>query len=159
MKSIRIKDGDLVIGPGRRLDVTTGRGKLLQDLRLWLLEPLGVGFTTPNFGSILGDMVGSIDIDDVAVDVEEEVRRILTLYQASQLERIRAAQDAGRLVNFSRREVLDRIDKVEATVIGDRVQVTAHIRTATGEEIALNASVSAIEGVEVPFVEGESDAF
>ncbi len=59
---MRVVDGDIQLGVGQRLDFVYGKNKLLQDLSLWLMEPLGTGFTTPNFGSRLDSMSGSADV-------------------------------------------------------------------------------------------------
>jgi hypothetical protein len=51
--SLRVEGGDLVVGNKRALEVVTGKEKLFQDLKLWLLERVGTDPSTPTFGSRL----------------------------------------------------------------------------------------------------------
>src|SRR5438105_4488925 len=125
MKSFEISDGDLSISKSKRVNLVQGREKLIQDLTLWLLEPLGIGFTTPSFGSTLntvaprddvgrgqGRFVGRSFTEDRALEVEAEIDRILHLYQQNQIQRIKNAQAQGTLYTFSRKEILDSIDSL-----------------------------------------------
>lgn len=142
MRSMKVVDGDLVIGPGRRADMVEGEEKLLQDLSLWLMEPLGVGETTPSFGSQLPDLIGQADPNTLTLEVQTEVSRLLSLYQANQLERLRSDRDAGLLSNWTKAELLDEIVDVSAITDGlDRVLVTAKIRNAVGATVDLSLSV------------------
>src|SRR4051812_39258416 len=122
MKSFRVADGDLFVGANTshgHVGMVTGRDKLVQDLTLWLLEPLGTGFTTPGFGSTLttysardnrgrgqGTFVGRPYDERTTAELEAEVDRILNLYQQSQITKIRQAQLEGRLYLYSRAEIL-----------------------------------------------------
>src|SRR5579871_2229912 len=97
MKSFRVKDGDISLTLGDQAEAVYGGDKLQQDLKLWLMEPYGTGFTTPLFGSNLGEMIGEINSDYMKSKVVAEVQRILGLYQKSQLQKIQLAQKNGLL--------------------------------------------------------------
>ena len=148
MRSFRVRDGDLDIGAGRRAEFVDGEEKLMQDLSLWLLEPLGIGPTTPNFGSQLPDMVGAPDAEEEVAEVESEVGRILSIYQANQIERLREARDRGVLQNWSKSEILNDIVSVTARSQDDAINVDAVIVTAAKAELSISAQVTD-EGVEV----------
>lgn len=147
MKSFRVREGDLVVTAGSA-EAVTGQDKLIQDLTLWLKEPIGAGFTTPSFGSVLTDMIGRGDPEVAALEIQSEVQRVLSLYQAYQFEKIKAARLNGRLHAFSRREILNRILSVQAVAVGNAVQVRVHIQTGGGDEVQIPVSVTT-DGVNV----------
>lgn len=142
MRSLQIRDGDLVLGVGRRAALVYGKEKLLQDLRLWLLEPFGMGFTTKQWGSRLGEFVGGSNPELFQAEVESEIRRILTLYQAWQYERVQQAQYDGQTRNWSRSEILAEITEVSSQVFMDRIVVRVEIRTLAGNESILDFSIA-----------------
>lgn len=148
MRNFKIEDGDLVLNSAKRADLVDGEAKLLQDLTLWLQEPIGTGFTTPSFGTTLHDMIGSGNIEDHALEVEAEVQRMLSLYQSTQIEQIKDANNNGRLALYSKREVLYDIVDVQTQVILDRILVTAKIRNGRGNAISLQALISP-EGTQI----------
>jgi hypothetical protein len=154
MRNFRVTDGDLDITTSRRADMVMGRDKLVQDLTLWLLEPLGTGFTTPGFGSTLntvvardsvgrqqGRFIGRSMNDQMVADVEAEIDRILSLYQQNQIQTIRQAQIQGRLYLYSRQEILNSIDNITTTIDLDRVIVRAAITTGANQELTFLAQV------------------
>lgn len=147
MKSLRVREGDLVVTAGAA-EAVAGVDKLVQDLSLWLQEPIGTGFTTPNFGSTLPGLIGSGSPDAAALEIRSEVVRVLGIYQAYQYERIKAAKANGRLHAFSRREILNRVLNVEARAVGNAVYVMAQIETGAGDDLALQVSVTS-DGVRV----------
>lgn len=148
MKSFQLKDGDLDLGGGRQCVLAAGGDKLNQDLALLMMEPLGTSPLAPNYGSLLPDMVGSADPDVMAIQVEAEVSRLLSNYQASQFERLREARDNGDLNLWAKDELLNSIDSVASSVNLDTVVVTCTVRTASGADAALTLQVTS-DGVTV----------
>jgi hypothetical protein len=148
LRSLRVKDGDIALDSSHRASFVVGDRKLLQDLALWLMEPLGVGLTTPDFGSQLWDLIGSVNPSARAAEVEAEVSRILSLYQATQFARIKSARDNGTLYLFAPSEILNKIESVVATPVDDRVDVSVKIQTASGGQMTIPLTVSP-EGVSV----------
>lgn len=158
MKNFRVSDGDLDISRANRVDMVQGRDKLVQDLTLWLLEPLGIGFTTPNFGALLnyvdrvgvrrrqeGHFIGRGLDEQRAAEVESEVDRILNLYQQNQIEKIRQAQLQGRLYLYRRAEILDSIDQVASRIDRDRMIVRAAITSGANSDITLMSLIDSEE--------------
>ena len=163
MKNWRVTDGDIEVGKSHRVDMVQGRDKLVQDLSLWLLEPLGIGFTTPNFGSLLntteqgttgrrsGHFVGHILDQQRAAEVESEVDRILNLYQQDQIQKIKQAQLEGRLYLYRRSEILDSIDQVASAIDGDSITVRASITSGANQDITLLINANTEEAtVDIP---------
>lgn len=149
MKTLRLKDGDLSIDLGRRLEFVRGRDKLLQDLKLWLLEPLGTGFTTPSFGSLVEGFIGSDDPEEVAADLAAEIRRVILLYQRWQLERITAARTEGTLGYWTKSEIIEEIVEVKTRAVYDTVEVKISLKTLTGDRIIELSTELSPQGVSV----------
>lgn len=159
MKNFRITNGDLVLGVNGRLDMVRGSDKLGQDLTLWTLEPIGIGFTTPSFGSILDSYDGEgshrfigHNIDEAIVSrIKAEVERIVGLYQQNQMEGVKLAQMNGELSLYQRSEILNEIISIRAFV-SDRdptaVGVEVKIRTAAGDTVSLFTQIDD-EGVRI----------
>lgn len=147
MKSFRVREGDLVVTAGSAESVS-GSDKLIQDLTLWLQEPIGTGFTTPRFGSTLPSLIGRSDPEAAVLEIQSEVQRVLSLYQAYQYEKIKAARMNGRLHTYSRREILNRILSVQAVAVGSAVYVQARVQTGAGDEIGVPVSITS-DGVSV----------
>lgn len=157
MKNWRVTNGDLDINKSNRVDMVQGRDKLIQDLTLWMLEPLGIGFTTPNFGALLnyldigpkgrasGHFIGRNLDEQRAAEVESEIDRILNLYQQDQIQKIKRAQLEGRLYLYRRTEVLNSIQEVASRIDGDRMIVRASITSGANQDISLLARVDTEE--------------
>lgn len=158
VKSFRVTDGDLDISHSKKVSLVRGRDKLVQDLTIWLLTPLGSAFLAPAFGSLLntyserddagrlqGAFIGQDFNQRMLAETEAEVDRILNLYQQNQIEKIRQARIDGTLYLFSKSEVLDSIDSVQSAQDFDRAQVRAFIRTGANSEFNLLAQVDTEE--------------
>lgn len=149
MKSLRIQNGDVVLGAGNRAAFVTGKDKLIQDLKLWLMEPLGIGWLTPNFGSTLSELIGEGTADELADDIADEIRRILGLYQQWQIQRISEARTGGTLGYFAKSEILDTVESVETVADGDSVRARITITTLGRDEpLSVDVAVST-EGIRV----------
>jgi len=158
VKNFRITDGDLDLSHSNRVDMVLGRDKLTQDLTLWLLEPLGTGYATPGFGSTLntvvsrdtrgrreGRFIGQEYTEDVAVEIETEVDRVLNLYQQDQVQKIRQAKAEGRLYLYSKREILNSIDSITSNQDRDTAVIKVDITTGANQELDLLAQVDTEE--------------
>lgn len=134
MKAFQLIDGDIALGPGNRATLVYGRDKLLQELKLWLQEPFGVGYTTPNFGSRLSSLIGEDSPDLLASEVEDEIRRVLSNFQAWQIERLHIAKLRGETMLFSKREILNSVEDVSVQVVRDKIVVSVRISTLSDYE-------------------------
>lgn len=156
MKNFKLFNGDLILGRSNRLELVSDTNKLLQDLRCWLLEPFGTGFMTPNFGSFLefsGEkgFVGRPIGTETEMELKSELDRILSLYQASQQEKIKLARYNNNLNIFSRKEILNRVKDISVKVNGSRpdaYNVTIVLEVGNGQELTMELSTSE-EGVTV----------
>lgn len=154
MHKLKVQNGDLVLGPNNQLATVKGREKLLQDLTLFLMEPLGTSFLTPRFGSNLNGMssrdymgrqqanyIGS-NITEVAVaEIVAEVDRVLSVYQQGQVNTVKDAKNNGMLYMFSRGEILNTINEIDSEILDDIVIINANITTGLGETFDINVKV------------------
>lgn len=148
--SLRIDNGDLMIGSSRALEVVTGKQKLFQDLKLWILERIGTDPATPLYGSTLDG--GTIDGQEVPSFIGQlptqynlnmikaEVLDLLHRYQEMQVAKMRQ-----ELVEFDGRhtlqgdEILHTIDSVEVAAIDTLVLV--RVKCLTLNKNSLNITI------------------
>lgn len=120
MKSIQIQNGDINVSAGN-LQFVTGSSKLAQDLNLWLQEPLegsppiGPGFTTPSFGSLLNSYIGSDNQQLMQAQVQAEILRILGLYQKNQMIALQKAQTISALTLWNKSEIIQQVTSINVT--------------------------------------------
>jgi phage baseplate assembly protein W len=144
MKTITVSNGDINL-VGGKLEFSYGSNKLAQDITLWLQEPLGTGFTTPGFGSLLSGMVGTSQANNSASSVENEIMRVLQLYQGQQVLSLRQAQNSAQLSIWNKNEIIQKIVSVTANVNsnnGTEIDATVVIQTLTGSLVTLLASIN-----------------
>lgn len=151
-KSLAVVNGDLVIGAGRAFGTVSGRDKLLQDLRLWVLEKMGVDPSTPTYGNTLdGSVVDGIEHEGfigqlMTQDNLNEIRNIvidlLQRYQVMQFEKIRQETLMYLGENtLDEGEVLERIDSVDVKSIGTTVLVSVRVTTLDEQSFRLTIPV------------------
>lgn len=146
--NFKISSGDLVVGAARAYERVSGIAKLQQDLELWLLEKIGTDPSTPSYGSrldggvidgvALQSYIGQSSTDDRVREIIAEVRRILELYQETQINKMQLemSQFNGKHT-LSGDEILASIDSVDAAIQADIVVVKVGISTGTGNSLTL----------------------
>ena len=145
MKTITVSNGTINLVNGK-LQFSFGSNKLAQDIELWLKEPLGTGFTTPGFGSLLPGMIGTSQAVNSASSVENEILRVLQLYQGQQVLSLQKSQNSAQLANWNKNEIIQKIVSVKAQVNnnnGTQIDATVVIETLTGSLVTLLTSINA----------------
>lgn len=141
MKTMLLDDGDLV--PAHRdFKMVTGTGKVAQDLRVALLEPLGIDRFHPGWGSALGGFIASIASPDLQSDIEAEVNRVISNYAAIQRDKVEADINGDRTTRFTSDEILSRVQSVQVKTTDETVRVRIVLQTASGEVVLLSEAVS-----------------
>jgi len=148
MKSLQVYNGDLSLDSGGRLSFVQGTSKLIQDLTLWLEEPIGTSFTSPSFGSTLASLVGGSLTSATIVLVQSEVQRILTLYQSQQILALKSAQNSSQLANWNKSEIINSVNIVNAVANYSSVIVYVQLTTLAGNSIGLSLNINS-NGVQV----------
>lgn len=140
MKTLEIKNGDLVIGPGGYSTVS-GPAKVKQDLGLAVREPYGVDRFHPRWGSTLPDMIGGTIDDFARMRVVAEVQRIVANYMAVQQDLMARSTAAGRRPTFSSGEAVSAVEAIQVRQTMDRLHVRIVLRTLSGQSVSLVSTV------------------
>jgi len=141
MKTIAVSNGDIQLNSGK-IQFVTGSNKLFQDLARWLQEPLGTGFTSPGFGSLLTSMVGGTQNSGTVTTITNEITRILELYQGQQTIDLQQAQNVAQLSNWNKSEIIQNIVSVDVTVQNSSIIAAVTINTLSGNIINLNLAIN-----------------
>lgn len=130
--SLRLQNGDFVPSGGSYA-LAQNETKLVQDLRCWILEELGDDPFHPTYGSkINGDEVIGQQTQFAVIELEGEIRRIVTELQKQQIARARREQLTQGKVTLSRGEVLISLSGIELVQNQDRL--SAKLSLITGDE-------------------------
>ena len=138
MKTLQVTNGDLALDTGGRLQFVIGSNKLVQDISLWLQEDFGIGFTTPNFGSILQGLIGSGITSSSVSTVQAEVSRVISLYRAQQIQTLQAIQQSSQLSNYNKSEIIQSVSDITVAQGTGFISVLVSLTTLTGSSVALN---------------------
>lgn len=151
-KSLAIKNGDLVVGASRALQVVSGLDKLKQDLKLWILERVGIDSMTPTFGStldggiideeIIPPTIGNVVSADLINEVRAEVSELVNRYQQLQLEKIKnEVIQFGGQHTMEPQEVIDIIDLIDVRAVETTLIIRVELTTMNEEQLRLTIPV------------------
>jgi phage baseplate assembly protein W len=151
MKTLTVQNGDLQLDSSGRLTFQTGSNKLVQDLTLWLEEPIGTGYTTPNFGSLLPNLIGQPFTAYLSAQIQSEILRIFTLYQTNQIAALKNAQNLSQLGNWSKSEIINSIDNISVypdSSLPTMIDASVDITTLSNTSLTINLFVTS-NGIQV----------
>ena len=151
MKTLTVQNGDLQLDSSGRLTFQTGANKLIQDLALWLEEPIGTGYTTPNFGSLLPGFIGQNFTHYLSARIQSETLRVLTLYQQNQISALKNAQNLSQLGNWNKSEIINSIDNITVypnSSLPTIINVAVDITTLANTSLSINLFVTS-NGIQV----------
>ena len=148
MKVLQVKNGDIVKDTGGKPVTLVGSSKLVQDLTLWFQEQFGIGFTTPNFGSILYSLVGQPLTQSTYSQVYNEVQRIMGLYTATQGKILRQAQQSSQLGYWNKSEIIQSVNSITISQTNSTINIQIFLTTLASSSVTLNISVNP-NGVQV----------
>ena len=138
MKTLQVTNGDLALDTGGRLQFLVGSSKLTQDIALWLQEDFGIGFTTPNFGSILESLIGTGITSGSVSTIQAEVSRIISLYRAQQVQTLQGIQQSSQLSNYNKSEIIQSVSDITVAQGTGYISVLVTLTTLTGLSLALD---------------------
>lgn len=142
MKTLALRGGDLVVGPGGLVTVT-GHERVRQDLGVAAREPLGSDRFHPRWGTTLPDMIGLANQPDTEALVRAEILRLVQNYVALQGERMSRDSSYRRQPRYDASEIIDRIDTIDVRQEMDRLHVRVVLHTLSGAEVTLIETVGA----------------
>lgn len=151
--SLQLRNGDLALGQAS-FGVVTAEAKLAQDLRCFILERMGSDDLHPEYGSLLDGglrrgqyvegVIGSTNDALALVMIEGEIRRIVTDYQAQQLDRARADRARYGKATLTKGEVLVGLAGIDVEQVADTMNITLHLSTAANTSVSLDIAFSGI---------------
>lgn len=150
--SLKTRNGDLVLGTGQYA-TTKGAEKLIQDLRLHLLDKMGSDSSHPAYGSLINGgkspsgqetsgVIGKPNDAFTRLQIESEIRRIVNTYQRNQLARAKDDKKTYGKVTFDRDEVLLSLTNIQTEIQNDSLKITLHIQTASNPDLTLQLNLS-----------------
>jgi phage baseplate assembly protein W len=148
MRTLQVQNGDLQLDTGGRLQFITGSSKLIQDLRLWLQEEYGIGYTSPNFGSTLYKMIGQGLTAEAITSVQSEITRVLNLYQSNQALRLQKAQSKTELSYWNKSEIIKSINSINAHTYNASIIIDVSLTTLSNASLNLQLSITT-NGIQV----------
>lgn len=139
-QSFALVNGDLVVSGGRAFQIVKNRDKLVQDLKLWILEKYGLDPNTPEYGSQLDTYIGTIISQEAINNVQAEIMRVLQQYQTIQISNMQreTVVNAGT-TTLDPSEVITSIDSVDIRSIATMLLITVSLSTL--DENQLNLSI------------------
>lgn len=146
-----MQSGDLQLDSSGKLTFQTGSNKLVQELTLWLEEPIGTGYTTPNFGSTLPDTIGQNFTPYLSAQIQSEVLRIFTLYQQNQISALKNAQNLSQLGDWNKSEIINSIDNINVypnSALPTIINISVDITTLSNTSLTINLFVTS-NGIQV----------
>jgi phage baseplate assembly protein W len=141
MKTITVSNGDIQLNNGK-IQFSTGSDKLIQDMNRWLTEPLGTGWTTPGFGSLLPNYIGQPQIAGQSSLIENEIVRVLQLYIGQQTLDLQSAQNSAQLSNWNRSEIIQSVYSINSQVQGNAVLVSVALQTLNQNLVNINININ-----------------
>jgi hypothetical protein len=152
--SLEIRNGDLALR-GIQFGKVTDNQKLVQDLRAALLEPQGTDDAHLNYGSVIDggrrpdgtevhSLLGSVNWERVAMELESEIRRIGNDYQKNQLIRAQSDRLTYGSSTLSNHEILYSITNIDMIQAQDALLCNITLQTGSGEEKTILLPISAM---------------
>lgn len=142
-QSFQLQNGDLVVTSGRAFQVIKNRDKLVQDLRLWILEQFGQDPSTPEYGSLLDSYIGSPISQGAINQIQAEILRVLQQYQAMQVDNMQneTIQYAGS-TTLDPSEVVTGISGLTIQSVGSMILVSVTVTTLDETQTQLSIPIT-----------------
>lgn len=150
--SLAVHNGDLFLSRGGFATVTNS-SKLVQDLRLALLESRGFDDMHPEFGSLLdggldqygnyvNSTIGETNWSFIAMTVEGEIRRVAKEHQVKQLQRSKNDRLTLGRSTLDPGELLLEIQSIRMVQAQDSLSVNVTLITGSDQEISLDIPIT-----------------
>lgn len=145
--SLHVHGGDLSPSGRNGAAIVSGYQKLTQDLRHAILEPRGTDPANPSYGStldggvnpdgtVVGTHIGEMITRERMAAIEAEVRRILSVHQVEQVDRIkRESRRYNGKHTLTSGEMLHAVEAIDTMDIQDVILVRARLRTRAGRTV------------------------
>jgi hypothetical protein len=150
--SIQVANGDLVATAGQ-LSTVSDSAKLLQDLTLWILTKMGSDPYNPAYGSLIdgGTQMNGINVPSpigtttwsiAQSQIQTDITRIITLYQAQQAARIASDLQTYNKSTLTPGETLTALNGISFNNDYDTLTVTVSITNAANQNVTITLPFS-----------------
>lgn len=134
----KIKNGDIATDTIGRIEEVSGPGKIVQDLRMWLLNDIGFNTYHPEMGTDLDSYVGQTISSTTLLGIKNSVRQALDNYVDQQMEDLRKrVEERGEpMIAIGLAEpssIVKEWTKLDVNQIGVDVMINIGFRTFTGD--------------------------
>lgn len=136
MKTLELRNGDLVLGPGG-FGMVSGAAKVKQDLGAIVREALGTDRFHPRFGSVMEDYVGRYQDAESVMLIKGELHRLVQNYMMVQTEQITADMAERRRPRYAPDEIVSSVQSVQVQHRYDRINVKVVVRTYEGDDVTI----------------------
>jgi phage baseplate assembly protein W len=140
MKTLAIRNGDLVIGPEGHL-VIDGASKVRQEIGLTLREPVGVDRFHREWGSMLPNYIGEPIQRSTGLLVETETTRVVQNYVAQQANVLERDSIGTRRSRLNANEVIGSLNGVRVRQDQDKIHVKIEMTMLSRRRESIVASV------------------
>ena len=143
-KSLRIVNGDISFLRSGRLEFITRRPKLLQDLLIAILTPLGIDPYHPEFGCKQSFVVGEtiMDSQQLEYEIRAEIVRIINDYINRQIAQLKwknsISQKKGKKYLVWDVEEIKGIRSIDVKLVNDTIYIKISLIT-TREDLEIKA--------------------
>lgn len=141
MKSWRISNGDLVLGPHGFAEVT-GTDRVLQDLRLAVLEPFGSDRFHTKWGSLLQQMIGHPITPLTGQTIQSEILRLVQNYITIQNDIQSTAIKNGNRSIFGTNDLVSSIENINIVQKQTQMIISVTLKMVSNQTLTLNNTVT-----------------
>lgn len=141
MKSWRISNGDLVLGPHGFAEVT-GPDRVLQDLRLAVLEPFGSDRFHTKWGSLLQQMIGHPITPMTGQVIQSEMVRLVQNYITIQKDIQATAIKNGNRLLFGTNDLVASIENINIVQRQTQMIISVTLRMVSNQTVSISNTVS-----------------
>ncbi len=141
MRSLQIKNGDLVLGTRGYAEVT-GKDKIVQDLNIAVLTPYGSNRFHPTWGCTLDSKIGTPQSALTSQLISTEIKRVVGVLMAQQKAQLQTSQSYGYSSPYNNADLISGISSITVTPSYDSVLVNCVVSSASSQTVTLVASVS-----------------
>lgn len=150
--SLKVKNGDLVLGGAKGMEIVTNEAKMVQDLRGHLLEKMGSDELHPDFGSLLNGgitldgfnhsgFIGEPNNSVTMMNIQSEVTRVINNYQQRVLNRAKADKMLYGKASLTHGEVVMNINDITIQSYLDQINIKISVTSGADQVETLTINI------------------
>lgn len=141
MKTIALRDGDLVLGQGGYL-LHTGTDRIRQDLTLALMEEYGGDRFHPRYGSVVKRYIGNVITPHLQELVKAEINRVVQNYIVIQQAEVLRDSQVDVIGRFRTSDVVRSLLSINVATQMDRIDIQLALETLARTTVKISKQVA-----------------